>query len=74
MVTYEDRIARIQSYEDIDKELLLAKQYLRRRRAEARRAMNQKAKQVCEERVQFADRTLRKLRANYFDLQDKHTA
>lgn len=70
VISYDDRVSKIKSEEDINIQLNLAKSYTKRLRTKARKAGILEEKIQLNECVKKADITLRKLRLNAFDLED----
>lgn len=69
--TYEQRTANILSVADLDTELKRAKLYARRMKVQSKKAPSLEEKLAYQKRFKEAESVLRKLRANYFDIEDQ---
>jgi hypothetical protein len=65
-----DRLTKISQVEDIDKQIGLAKQYMMRLRTEAKAKPTLAQKIATQQKVQNAEKTLRRLRMRSFDIED----
>ena len=74
MITFEQRVSRILSVNDLDEQLRLAKNYTQAMKRKAKQAdsLEEKIKLKSEEKEAFS--VLRKLRTNYFDIEDSINA
>ena len=70
MITYEQRVSKIKTIEDIDDQLRKAKAYARRLRSAAVACPTLADKLAMNEKVKEAERVLRTLRMNSFDIED----
>lgn len=70
VVSYEHRVAQMQIPGDEDRQILLAKRYVRRLKQKARLAVSLNDRLLLKEDVKEAEKVLRKLRLNIFDLGD----
>ena len=68
--TYEDRVARIQSPGDEQKELQRAKSYMMRLRREVKKAISFEEKESLLLALKEAESVLRKMRSRIFELED----
>ncbi|MCO4319996.1 hypothetical protein [Aliidiomarina quisquiliarum] len=74
MLTYEARVKKIKTVEDIDTQLRLAKAYLMRlKRAAKQPELSLAEKLQALENVKQAEITLRAFRRNCFDIEDEIT-
>ena len=70
IVTYEERIAKMNKPGDEDKQLRLAKQYVRRLRVKLKKTNSLVKKVEINKAVTGSECVLRKLRLNIFDIED----
>lgn len=71
MLTYEQRLASIETVDDLDKQLRLAKQTALRLRNKAKKAEFLADKIELQRQAKEAESVLRRLRSNYFDIESK---
>jgi hypothetical protein len=65
-----DRLKKIKHVEDIEQQIRLAKQHVRRLKTDAKAKSLLEEKLIVQEKVKEAERTLRKLRTLCFDIED----
>lgn len=66
----KDRLAKIQTVDDAEKQLTLAKNYVTRLRTEAKNAPSLEEKLALNEKLKESESVLRKLRFMIFDIED----
>lgn len=66
----KDRLAKIQTVDDAEKQLTLAKNYVKRLRTEAKNAPSLEEKLALNEKLKESESVLRKLRCMIFDIED----
>jgi len=66
----KQRLAKIQTVDDAEKQLTLAKNYVKRLRTEAKKATTLAEKLALNEKLKAAETVLRKLRQMIFDIED----
>lgn len=66
----KQRLAKIQTVDDAEKQLTLAKKYVKRLRTEAKNAPTLAEKLALNEKLKAAEIVLRKLRQMIFDIED----
>lgn len=66
----KQRLAKIQTVDDAEKQLTLAKNYVKRLRTEAKNAPTLAEKLALNEKLKAAETVLRKLRQMIFDIED----
>lgn len=71
--TYHQRRANIHTVNDLEDELRKANLYVRRMRRNAKNAKLLESKIKIQQSVKEAESVLRKLRCNYFDIEDELT-
>ena len=71
IVSYEARVAKMQKPGDVDRQLRLAKIYVKSLRLKFKKAPSLDEKLVLGKAVKDAESVLRQLRLTFFDLQDK---
>lgn len=69
-MNFNQRLAKINTVEDAEEQIRLAKNYARRLRLEAKKADTLQAKLTLQEQVKQAEATLRQLRQAIFDIED----
>lgn len=69
--SYEERRAAIEKFEDLEREIRSAKSLVSRLRAKARKAELLNEKIYFQRLQKEAEAVLRKLRSNYFDIEDE---
>jgi hypothetical protein len=71
LMSYEDRVAKIKTIEDIDKQMELAKSQAMQARARAKGSYQLGQKLALQEKANHHESVLRQLRINRFNLEDK---
>lgn len=66
----KQRLAKIQTVDDAEKQLTLAKNYVKRLRTEAKNAPTLTEKLAIHEKLKASEIVLRKLRQMIFDIED----
>ena len=66
----KQRLAKIQTVDDAEKQMTLAKNYVKRLRTEAKKATTLAEKLALNEKLKAAETVLRKLRQMIFDIED----
>lgn len=66
----KDRLAKIQTVDDAEKQLTLAKNYVKRLHTEAKNAPSLEEKLALNEKIKESESVLRKLRLMIFDIED----
>ncbi|MDC8832820.1 hypothetical protein [Alteromonas gilva] len=75
MITYEARVAKMKTPGDAEKQILLAKKYSQRLRTKAKSpGLSLTEKLAINQKHKEAEKVLRQLRLNVFDLEDMLTA
>jgi ribosome-binding protein aMBF1 (putative translation factor) len=69
--SYEDRVAKIKTVKDIDKQLNLATAYSKRLRTAAKKAEMLAEKLALNEQHKIAERVVRQLRHGIWDIEDR---
>jgi hypothetical protein len=70
MITIHDRVEKIHTPEDAEKQITLAKQYAMRLRAEAKKQKTLAEKVSSQEKVKLAERVMRDLRRLIWEIED----
>ena len=70
VVTYEERVAQMHVPGDEEKQLRLAKEYVKRLKRKLKKAPSLDEKLEINAAISEAEQVLRKLRLNIFDLED----
>lgn len=69
-MNFRDRLEKIDTLPDLEKQLSLAKAYCKRLRSESKRVDSLKGKLALLEKQKEAERSLRELRQHVFDIED----